>query len=97
MSCALRSRRSLSAALCQVEQRLRADLRRHAEGEHRFQVLRLLVFEIALDIGKNGGQPRAPGQLVEPVDELIRPRAERKLQQKVTACAEAEPRQLLII
>ena len=43
------------AALCQVEQRLRTDLRRHAEGEHRFQVLRLLVFEIALDIGKNGG------------------------------------------
>ena len=50
------------AALCQVEQRLRADLRRHTEGEHCFQVLRLLAFEIALDMGENGGGiPVRPG------------------------------------
>ena len=45
-------------------------------------------------MGKHRGQTRAPRQLIELAHELIRPRAERQLQQKVTACAEAQLRQL---
>ena len=85
-----------SAAPQRMEQRLRADLHGHAHRKHGFDMLGFLVFEVSLDMGDHGGESRAPGQLIELADKLLAPRRKRQLQQKMPACAEAEPRQLLL-
>ena len=63
------------AALHCMQYWLCADLYRHAKGKQRLDMLRLLIFQIPLDMGENRNKPGSARKLIELIYKLIRPGA----------------------